>query len=375
MRILHVMPSVARSYGGPTQSLLGYLRASRAAGLEVEVVAPRPASADEAWWRAEAPWLELRTFAAIGDGALVTSPALTYWLARHGANFDVVHIHALQNPVSSSAARLSALRDWPFVLRPFGMLSRFTFTHRHALAKRAWYAVIDQPAIAKAAGIHFTTEGERDEGMERVGPSGPRGFVVPPPWNGKAIMPDTTTPPRLLCVSRIHPVKNLERLLEAWPLVVERVADAELVLAGDGDTDYVKSLEAKARSLGAAGSVRFVGFVDGLAKSKLLASSRAFVLISHHENFGVAVLEAVAAGLPCVISREVHLAPFVRQHQLGAIVRGDDVASIADAIVTSLTDMRLGERVRVSGPREVAAEFSTDAVGSKLAAMYQAAVR
>src|SRR4051794_8739806 len=89
MRVLHVLPSVSRSYGGPTQSLLGYALASRKVGIDLDIIAPRPDPEDIAWWRARLPDHEPTLFSARGGGAFVTSPTLTWWLWLHGQAYDV----------------------------------------------------------------------------------------------------------------------------------------------------------------------------------------------------------------------------------------------------------------------------------------------
>jgi glycosyltransferase involved in cell wall biosynthesis len=367
MRILHVLPSIARSYGGPTASLLGYVRASRAAGLEVEVASPAPPPDDAAWWRREAPELVRHTFPSVGGGAFVTSPALAAWVWQSGARFDVLHVHALQNPVSSSAMWIAARRGWPFLVRTIGMLSDFTFTHRRRALKQAWFRGIDRRLIAACAGLHFTTEGERDEGAPRSG--GARAFVVPPPWVGAPIVRRPGGPPRLVCVARLHRVKNLEAALRGWARA-RRPDGAELVVAGDGDDPYRRELEGLARELGVADSVRFVGFVAGAAKDELFATARASFLLSKHENFGVAILEAAAAGLPCVVSPEVHLAPFVRAHGLGDVVDAASPELVARSFERALTDEALQAHCAQRGPGAVAEEFSLEAIGAKLARMY-----
>ncbi len=372
MRILHVLPSIARSYGGPTASLLGYVRASRAAGLEVEVASPAPPPDDAAWWSREAPDLIRHGFGSVGGGAFVTSPALSAWVWRHGERFDLLHVHALQNPISSSAMWIAAQRGWPFLVRTIGMLSDFTFTHRRRLMKQVYFRTIDRRLLAACAGLHFTTEGERDEGAARSG--GARAFVVPPPWTGRAPKGRSSSTPRLVCVARLHRVKNLEAALQGWARA-RRPDGAELVVAGDGDDPYQRELEGLAESLGIAGSVRFVGFVAGAAKDELFATARAAFLLSKHENFGVAILEAAAAGLPCVVSPEVHLAPFVRAHGLGEVVEARSPELVARAFERALMDEALQTHCKQRGPAAVAEEFSLEAIGAKLEAMYGDVVR
>ena len=106
-----------------------------------------------------------------------------------------------------------------------------------------------------------------------------------------------------------------------WPGVLAAIPDATLDIAGDGPASYRDTLIARARSLGAASrSIRFLGFITGAEKARALATAGVFVLPSHHENFGVAVAEAVSVGLPVVISREVQIAHLVEQNAVGIVI-------------------------------------------------------
>lgn len=371
VKILHVAPSVGKSYGGPTYSLWGYVRAALGAGCTVTVLAPRPAPGDESAVPAGAT---LETFPARGGGAFVVAPALWRWLRDHGAEYDVIHVHGLFNPVSTLASRICVRRGWPLVIRPFGTLSRFTFTHRRGTLKRLWFRVLERANIARAGAVHFTTEGERDNAAFLGLELRDRAHVVPPPWIAPGHRDKTrhAGPPTVLLLGRLHPVKAVESVLAAWPLVLDVVPDARLVIAGDGDADYVSRVHGLAGPLERTGSVRFTGFVEGHAKQRLFSDATVFVLPSHHENFGIAVLEAIANGLPVVISPEVQLAPFVAEHALGVIAPREPRA-LAAAIAGALGDAPLQERCRTRGAGIVERCFSTESVGARLLTMYDAA--
>ncbi|MEO8879437.1 MAG: glycosyltransferase [Gemmatimonadaceae bacterium] len=370
MKVLHVAPYISRAYGGPTYSLAAYARASIAAGVKVSIAAPRP-PADDRWLAGELPDVALQEFSAYGRGAFLASPALHRWLAANGRDFDVVHVHGLLNPVSSLAARACVRHGWPFIIRPFGTLSRYTFAHRRGELKEAYSERIDRPNLRRASAVHFTTTVERDESAWQGIDWGSRAFVIPPPWVApKTAAPRTmrTTRRTVLFLSRLHPVKNVELLLAAWPLVRMEHPDARLLIAGEGDAGYVHSLRAKASSLG--DSVNFLGFVEGLEKAKLLGESDLFVLPSLHENFGIAVLEALACGLPVVVTREVQLSGFVAEHSLGVIAE-QSAEALASAIVEALENDVLTVRCREHGSALTASYFSVDIVGRQLLDMYR----
>ena len=372
MKVLHVAPSLAVSYGGPAYSVRAYARAARIHGCDVDVIAPAATHDSLVDLSGDA---RLRTFRVHGRAAFVASPALWAWLRRNGGEYDVVHVHGLFNPVSSVAARICVRRSWALVIRPFGTLSRFTFAHRRSTMKRCYFAVIERRNLQRAGAIHFTTDGERLNAAGFGVGTETHAHVVPPPWT-----PDTCSrsPSRrhgstVLLIGRLHPVKAIECLLAAWPVVVGCVPTARLVIAGDGERRYVASLREQARALGtrASASIDFAGFVTGPAKQRLFDDATIVACPSYHENFGVSVLEACANGLLVVLSPEVQLAPFIVEHGLGILSRRDP-ASLAAALVAALSDAALRARAE-SGRTLIEQHFDPATVGSRLLAMYDAA--
>lgn len=379
MKVLHVAPSIAQSYGGPTHSLAGYAVASRYVKIEVSIAAPRCSAADLNSFATRAVDAELHLFPASGSGAFSVSPALVRWVRRSAAAYDVVHVHGLFNPISSLSARAGLARGAIVVIRPFGTLSRYTFEHRRTALKRLYFRLIERHNLLEAAALHFTTTTERRDadwhGIDFTG----RAHVVPPPslagpplTRGHSIGGDSA---RVVFLGRMVPVKNLECLLDAWPFVRRKMPNALLEIAGDGEPWYVRTLHERAARLGIAGSVAFSGFVSGEKKVNLLSQATLVVLPSLHENFGVAVLEAVEAGVPVLVSPEVQLADFVRAENAGRVIESRPVP-LASAILEMIGPggevLRL--RVHEHGPEIVAKTFSPQAIGELLSTMYRAAM-
>ena len=219
--------------------------------------------------------------------------------------------------------------------------------------------------------MHFTTSMERDESAWQNIAWGARAHVIPPPWLGHSPSSHPSNPAdsrAVLFFSRLHPVKRLELLLEAWPDIQRRAPGATLVIAGSGDVDYVRELRARAAPLGP--QVTFTGFVEGEQKNELLRDAAVFVLPSLHENFGIAVLEALAAGLPVVVTPQVQLSDFLREHALG-IIAESSASALASAVVAALDDTVLRQRCRTQGAALVSRYFSPRAIGERLLDMYR----
>ncbi len=372
MTILHVMPNVSRAFGGPTESLIGYAQAARTQDIDVHVAAPAVSAEDEAWLREQLPEATLHFFASAGQHAYVVAPGLWIWMWQEAKRFDAAHVHGLFNPVSSLSAHIGNVKTVPTIMRPFGTLSRYTFSRRSTL-KQLYFTLLDRPALRRAAAVHFTTEAERDEANRLSINVEDRSAVVPPPWRGEARAPDMKEKadrPTVLYMSRLHPKKNVQGLLRAWVQVVADRPDAQLWVAGDGDDAYVQQLHDTVAAHGLGDSVSFLGFVSGDEKERVLREAWAFALPSHQENFGVAVLEAVAAGLPVVISGEVQLQAFIEEKDLGRIVDRTDPSDIAAGLETVLADDAGRRRVAEAGPAGVREVFSLEQIGEKLWELY-----
>jgi Glycosyltransferase len=277
--------------------------------------------------------------------------------------------------VSTLAARAAIASGASTVIRPFGTLSRYTFEHRRSWLKKAYFALLERSNLERASGIHFTTDTERDAAAWHGLDLSDRAYVVPPPWIASEEIPgQTETQSVALFIGRLNRVKNLEALIAAWPIVLRQRPQAKLVIAGSGDAQYLAALKSRVTSRGLETSVSFPGFLSDEQKARAFASSTVLVLPSHHENFGVVVLEAIGAGLPVVISPEVQLAKFVTTNGLG-IVAESSPESLGQAILSAFGDRQLHEWVRDKGRGMLSRNYSAAVVGEMLEQMYLACVR
>ncbi len=372
MNVLHVIPSTDRATGGPAHDLIQYANALHSAGVRVHVATREGSEAERRWFHSGAPHASLLTFRASGDGAFAHSPDLLRWLGAEARSFDAVHVWGLFNLISSLAARTAIRRNGRVVVTPLGMLSRYSFGSGKARLKRIYFTLLDAPNLRGSSAVHFESEGERDEAAAIRSFRARRSYTIPPPFHAvppalPRLLQERAS--RILFMARLHPKKNLELLLDAWPGVVRERPDAELVVAGDGSPVYVARLKAHAAAVPGGERIRFTGFLTGARKEEVLASADVFVLPSHHENLGVAVLEAAASGLPVVLSPEVQIAPFIRDSRLG-LVSEREPGELAAALLAALEDPALRERCAREGARAVARHFAPEEIGPRLRRMY-----
>ena len=377
MRVLHVIPAVAPRYGGPSRAVIGMCRALRARGVETLIATTDADGAD----RVDVPVAVKTTyehlpaifFPRYGEG-FKYSPALAQWLRRHVAGYDAVHIHAVFSHSSIAAARAARSAGVPYLVRPLGSLDPWSLEQKR-LQKKALFALGVRAMLADAFAVHYTTDAERALAEAATG-SGP-GVVVPLGLDDELIAASVPSPserqPIVLALTRLHPKKRLDLLIEAF-LAATDAAHASawrLVIAGTGTAEYEASLRQLVAHRRADDRVRFVGWVDGEEKQHLLRTSALFAAPSHTENFGLGALEAMAAGLPVVITRAVNLSRDVQAGDAGWVTEGD-----VDAVAAALREAtaNLDERARRGAcARALAARFSWAAAAQALEAVYVAA--
>lgn len=327
LRVLHVIAAVARRYGGPSTAVLGMCRAIQASGLEPVVVTT---DADGPH-RLTVPLGSMVRFDGVPavffrrqwSETLKYSRPLARWLEAHAADFDVVHVHGVFSHACLAAARAARRHGVPYVVRALGMLDPWSLGRRQLAKRIAWPLGVSR-LLAGAAAIHYTAA-EEQRLAERLRGLAP-GVVIPLGVDDALLefAPVATGPaapdlaglaghPYVLALSRLHPKKGLELLVDAF---LEVTADGgsmgrwRLVLAGDGDPRYVSGLRARARN--GSGRVLFPGWLDGPRKHAILAGASLLASPSHQENFGLAAIEALACGVPVLVSTDVNLADEIR---------------------------------------------------------------
>jgi len=314
--------------------------------------------------------MELKVFAGIGRHTLAFSPSMIRWVARHVRDFDLVVVRALFHPLSSEAARVAHRHRVPYLVTPHGMLSRYTFQHHNRLPKRLYWRLVESGTLEHAAGVRFTADAERRDAA-RLGLRIPT-FVIPHPIEPGVLplrRPDAQRE-HLLFLGRLDPVKGLDVLLPAFARLASMRPGATLVIAGAGKPRFERLLRSEVAHLVSAGAVRFAGFADESEKRILLEQAAALVLPSRQESFGMAVVEAMAAGVPVVVSPAVGIGEDIARAGAGLVVERDPRA-LAEVLDELLSDPEARMRMGEAGRRLVRERYSPSVVGPKIAAMYR----
>ena len=291
------------SVGGVAPALLALSRGLARRGHKIDIVA-----LDDP----ETPWLAHVDLPVHALGAGTTSyrysSKLLPWLREHGGEYDCVIVNGLWQYLSFAAWRRFAGSPIPYYVFPHGMLDPWfkrTFPLKH-LKKWLYWPWADYRVLRDAAAVIFTSEEERIQARksfwlykcrERVSPLG---IETPPPIVASAKEAFLTRYPQLQNTTNSsfsRPAtsqKGCDILIDALP----RHSEISLVLAGPDQIGWQRRLQERVAQLDMTSRIVFTGMLEGAMKQGALAAADAFILPSHQENFGMSVVEALAAGLP-----------------------------------------------------------------------------
>lgn len=376
MKVLHVVPSVGPARGGPSRAVLDMCTGLARAGTDVTLVT----TDDNGLGRLDVPLgqpvshdgYEIQYFGRQARPYTISIPLLR-WLDENVDRFNLVHVHAVFSHVSDWAPSIIRRHSKPYGVTPHGILCEWGMRRRRLAAKRVFYRLLVGPNLKQAAFVHFTSDQDRHEAAAWGALL--QSVIIP---LGLTLTPrevSCRTPVRegalnLLFLSRIDPIKGLECLFRAMTRALQQACPLRLVVAGDGDPGYVRTLQDLAVQLGIAEWVDWAGFVEGADKQRLLAQADVFVLPSHSESFGVVVVEAIAAGLPVVITERVGIHEAVQRANAGLIIPCDDARALAFALIRLANRPDLCGQMSTNGRCLAHNSFSLPATTRRLIALY-----
>ncbi len=381
MHILHLVPSIAPIYGGVTTAVIQLAQSLQAQGCEITL-----ATTNAAGDSGQVDWAVPLGQVVDHQGLRVIyfprwtrfkiAPALTQWLWEHGRNFDGVHLHAVFSYPTLSGGGVCRAKRIPYVLSPHGMLDPREFTKK-STAKKI-YSLLERETLRGCSALHFTCEEEKQV-SETWGTQPPKVIVplgVPPAPdhapNGslhQRLGLDPTIP-LVLFLSRWDPKKGLDRLLPALALVKKQGVAFHLVLAGGGQGVFDQQVQRWIYQYGLTDQITCPGFVRGLDREEYLRESSLFVLPSYYENFGLAVAEAMAWGLPVLITKGVYIWREIQQAQAGIVV-GDTPEALAQGLIQLLQDPALRATLGHQGQELTRTQYNWDQVAQQMIKVYQ----
>lgn len=302
MRLIHVVPAIAEESSGPTYSVTRLCESLIELGNDLTLAALD-------WNHLPSPPAYFKAFPlGLGPRRLGRSPAMYRWLRTNTASgsVDILHNHGMWQMNSVYSGRVSRSTSARLVVSPRGAFSEWAMRHG-SWTKALFWPLLQRPALRQAACFHATSEQEYLD-IRRLGFGQPVA-VIP---NGIDLPADGSTEPAggrqtLLFLGRIHRTKGLDLLLKAWEGLQATFPDWDLLIVGSdkgygSGGGYLAELQQTAANLGLK-RITFAGELLGDRKLAAYRQADLFVLPTRSENFGIAVAEALAAGIPAVVSR------------------------------------------------------------------------
>lgn len=386
MRILILAADISLSSGGSRTGTLNICRALLSKGHEVCLYTTRNSSSNEFGHQSNriidyegVPTKFFKSeFRLMGN---IVSFALCFDLVRNVKQFDLVLIQSLYQFTSTIAAFISRIQNIPYVIRPHGTLDPVLFFRRRTLLKKLYLALFEARNFRLAKAIQYSSESEMLMTSPLI-PCSAAGIIITegistediPPLGSLSdfhdLYPQFSSKRILLFLGRLHQKKGIELAIEAFNLVLQEVEDVHFVIIGPGSSDYIKHLKQVVKAKGLEEHISFLGPVSETLKFSALMSADIFVLPSYGENFGIAVVEALACGLPVLISNKVAIASDLEKYGVAVVVECS-ADQISVALLQMLRDVNSKNIIRSLGPKIVSKYYSIQAMSEQMNRIYR----
>ncbi|MEZ5062911.1 MAG: glycosyltransferase [Solirubrobacterales bacterium] len=375
--ILHVVGLIADRYGGPPRNVRDVTSALTAAGHRVvglttdrdghgrlSDAARRALARDPEWVIARVP-----------TRGPALSPGFAAAARRLVAGADVVHLHGIYSPAAAVAGLIARRAGVPYVLQLHGAATDYDYA-RKRWKKEPYDVLVQRRLIADAAAVLAMTEMEAEQGKRAFPAATMR--IVPPPVVADAAVPGSADGGghdgrTVGFLARLSEKKGAPILLAAFALIADEFPDARLVVAGPDDEGIGAAMSRDVERLGLGGRVSFPGMVVGREKAEMLAGFDVFALPSADESFGIAVVEAMNAGVPVVITDEVAIAADVVAAEAG-LSASRTAEGFAAALARLLGDPAAAAAMGSAGRRLAVERYSRTAAVDALMRVYREAI-
>ena len=386
LNVLHIVPNVPGlpdTVSGPLNVLRGLIPALDAAGVHCEVATVTDAGRPEFRFAIPETDTPVHIFPTAAPARLWTgyAPGLAPFVNRQlrAGRFQIVHIHQIWHYPGFAAARAARRHRIPTVISFHGELDEWRLRYKR-LKKAVYLRLIQNRIIHSAAALHALTRAEKDR-IRQLGYRQPV-FVCPSGTDLAAApvadlagddallrrFPQLAGKPVILFMGRIHPMKGVAILARSFAAIAGRFPEARLLVVGPDEDGAQSEMEAILRAGGVRDRVVFTGTLVGSDKQAALRLAQLFVLPSYSEGFSVAMIEAMAAGLPVVISEQCNF-PEAAQHSAGIVVP-TETAAIAAAVSALLADPERRCRMASNARELLADRYSWPAIAAAMRGHY-----
>ncbi|MGK7925423.1 MAG: glycosyltransferase [Spirulina sp.] len=387
IKSLHIIPSINPLGGGSNLAAIEIVRALRKAGVDAEIATTHDFDKSIVESRSgeiqEFQNIPVRFFSRLFTNfkplvEFAISLDYTKWLEQNINNYQIVHIHSFFSYLCTRGAMTARKHKIDYLITPHGQLDSWVINQKR-WKKNIYSFLWERNNLDRATAIHCTTANEIDN-VREYGLSTPT-FTVPLGVAQIADNPEAkntirqrfgqikNSTPIILFLARLHPKKRVDFLIQVLSQLKDR-CEFHLLIAGTGKTSYVEYLKHQVAEFKLQENVTFVGFVQGEAKDLLLQGSDIFVLPSYGENFGIAVAEAMSAGLAIAITPEVQISSDLHNQDVGFVIPGETeiwVETIKKLLESEEMRQNMGNRGKIFA----ASRYQWETTGEQLASIYQ----
>lgn len=374
MRVLHVIPCLDPESGGPATSVPALCDALANSGIHITLFAGH-SSGHSLTIEPEKQRYEIKLFST-DVGRIHAGISIYREICRRRKEFDIVNVHSVWNPIATLAAAAARTCRIPYILSPHGMLTKVGLQRRSFL-KRSYSTLCERRTIEAASRVRFLTP---DETRQSQG----QWFKYPGQFNAsngvdlaigniqpgdfRQRFPDLCPRRIMLFLGRLHPIKGLEIQLEALAILSDKFPDLTWVLVGPDAGEWGR-LSERITFLGLESRVKWVGVITGPERFAALADADVVVMTSLQEGRSMTLNEALAVGVPLVVTDTVNY-PEIQSEAAGYVVSRDP-SEVAKAIAAIFEAPDKADLMRLAGRRFAAQQLSWTKVANVMKAEFE----
>jgi len=323
-------------------------------------------------------------FESLGVTGWQFSLSLTAALRKNLKLFDIVYIVSIWNYPIAIAAYYCRQFKKPYIISPRGLL------YPYAIGKKSWkkwpyYQLITKKDLQGAAAIHYTTRDESERchlalGLKNTAVVIPNGIDLcefkdlPSKEKLRQRYPAIKDKKVILFLGRINRKKGLDILIEAYSVLAKKRNDVHLLIVGNDEAGYIRKVKKWVRGYGIEKGVTFTGMLTGKEKLEAYAGSDIFTLPSYSENFAIATVEAMACGMPIVISNKVGICEEIKKNRVGIVVN-TNAESLYNGINFLLENPELKTGMAINGRRFIEERYDINKVADMMIQVYDELIK
>ncbi len=390
MKLLCVSPSYwpAFQYGGPIVSNHNINRALVKKGIDVTVYTTNVGLNDKMAINNKVNingvkvvyFKYIKLFEFMGTTGWQFSWCMTKALKNNLKKYNIIYIPAIWNYPAAITSYYCRKYNKPYIIAPKGVLYPYTI-RKKGWKKWLYYKMIAKRNVEKATFIHYTAKDEAEKCHLRLALKN-KAIIIP---NGIRLSEFNNLPIRdnlwkrypilknkkiILFLGRINWKKGLDILVEAYSRLARERSDVHLLIVGSDEEGYGGKVRDWFKDKGVLGRVTFTGILLGRKKMEVFAGSDVFVLPSYSENFGMAVVEAMACSLPIIISDQVGIYREVKSAKAGIIIHNDH-NELYGAFVKLLDNRKESLEMGKRGRKLVEVQFSIEKVADRMIKVFE----